>query len=68
MKVNKNKILLLCSGGSGEERRQCRETLLHVQEPHEDPQQEEQTSQKMRLDIIIYTPTPHRSDCVSLPP
>jgi len=37
------------SGGSGAQRRQCRETLLHVQEPDEDPQQEEQTAQDMMM-------------------
>lgn len=38
-------LCLCCSGGSGAERRQCGEAVFHVQEPDEDPQQEEQTAQ-----------------------
>lgn len=46
--------LCLCSGGSGEERWESRETLLHVQEYDENIKQEEQTTQDRLMMMKVW--------------
>lgn len=56
-------LTVFFSGGSGEERRQRWETLLHVQEPDENPEQEKQAAQKMNLHFLLHENNQSASKC-----